>query len=101
MQAWIYRAKDLGIISDDKATSLFKRFRARGWQKREPGGGIPLEWPMRFELLVNLALAEEAISKRRASELLNKPVEQSIAEAAEEDGSRLPKEDGVLRLDQD
>ncbi|MDF0590882.1 helix-turn-helix domain-containing protein [Candidatus Methanocrinis natronophilus] len=101
MKAWIYRAKDLGIISEEKATALFKRFRARGWHKREPGGEIPEEWPMRFELLVNLALAEEAISKRRASELLNKPVEQSIAEAAEEDGSRLPKEDGVLRLDQD
>ncbi|MGB3943430.1 MAG: XRE family transcriptional regulator [Methanothrix sp.] len=101
MQAWIYRAKDLGIISDEKAAALFKRFRARGWHKREPGGEIPEEWPMRFELLVNLALAEGAISKRRASELLNKPVEQSIAEAAEEDGSRLPKEDGVLRLDQD
>jgi len=83
MQAWIYRAKDLGIISEERATALFKKFRARGWHKTEPGGEIPQEWPMRFEILVNLALAEEAISKRRASELLNEPVEQSVAEAAE------------------
>jgi Zn-dependent peptidase ImmA (M78 family)/DNA-binding XRE family transcriptional regulator len=83
MQAWIYRAKDLGIISEERATDLFKRFRARGWHKREPGGEIPQEWPMRFKLLVNLAVAEETISKRRATELLNEPMEQSVAEAAE------------------
>jgi Zn-dependent peptidase ImmA (M78 family)/DNA-binding XRE family transcriptional regulator len=83
MQAWIYRAKDLGIISEERATGLFKKFRARGWHKTEPGAQISSEWPMRFELLVNLALAEEAISKRRASELLNEPVERSPAELAE------------------
>lgn len=88
MQAWIYRAKELEIISEERATALFKRFRARGWHKREPGDEIPQEWPMRFELLVNLALSEEAISERRASELLNEPVEQSLAEAVEDDEIR-------------
>ena len=88
MQAWIYRAKDLGIISEEKATALFKRFRALGRHKREPGGEIPQEWPMRFELLVNLALAEEAISKRRAEELLNRPVEAAPTKNAEDDGIR-------------
>lgn len=88
MQAWIYRAKDLGIISEERATDLFKRFRARGWHKTEPGGEISQEWPMRFEILVNLALAEEAISRRRAEELLNRPVEQSPTDRAEEDEIR-------------
>ena len=101
MQAWIYRAKDLGIISEERAEGLFKKFRARGWHKTEPGAQIPPEWPMRFELLVNLALAEEAISKRRAEELLNKLVEQSVTETAEEDEIRLPKDEVELRLDQD
>lgn len=89
MQAWIYRAKDLGIISDEKATAVFKRFRALGRHKREPGGEIPLEWPMRFEFLVNLALAEETISKRRAEELLNKPVKTGSAKAGEDDEIRV------------
>jgi Zn-dependent peptidase ImmA (M78 family) len=88
MHTWIYRAKDLGIISKEGAMALFKKFRVRRWHKTEPGDEIPSEWPMRFELLVNLALAEEAISKRRASELLNEPMEQSLAEAAEEDEIR-------------
>jgi Zn-dependent peptidase ImmA (M78 family) len=88
MQAWIYRAKDLGIISDERAAAIFKRFRALGRHKREPGGEIPLEWPMRFEILVNLALAEEAISKRRAEELLNKPVETGSAKPGEDDEIR-------------
>lgn len=86
MQAWIYRAKDLGIISEERATALFKRFRALGRHKREPGAQVPQEWPMRFELLVNLALAEEAISKRRAEELLNRPLEAALGKATEDDG---------------
>jgi transcriptional regulator with XRE-family HTH domain len=88
MQAWIYRAKDLGIISEERATALFKRFRALGRHKREPGAQVPQEWPMRFELLVNLALAEEAISKRRAEELLNRPLEAALGKATEDDGIR-------------
>ncbi len=91
MQAWIYRAKDLGIISEERGTGLFKKFRARGWHKREPGAQISSEWPMRFEILVNLALAEEAISKRRAEELLNRPVEESFAEDSEASDSSAEK----------
>ena len=83
MQAWIYRAKDLGIISEERATGLFKKFRARRWHKTEPSAQISSEWPMRFEILVNLALAEEAISKGRAEELLNRPVKEPLTEDSE------------------
>lgn len=86
MQAWIYRAKDLGIIPEERAAVLFKKFRAKGWHLKEPGEPYPPERPMRFERLVVGALAEGIISEKRASELLGKPLEQFFSEAAQEHG---------------
>ena len=87
MQAWIYRAKDLGIISDNEAARLFKHFRARGWHRREPGEALPSERPLRMERLVYRALAEDMISRSRAQELLGEPLQPSWAtEATERDG---------------
>jgi Zn-dependent peptidase ImmA (M78 family) len=86
MQAWIYRAKDLGIIPEERAAALFKKFRAKGWHLKEPGEPYPPERPMRFERLVVGALAEGIISEKRASELLGKPLEQFLSETAQEHG---------------
>ena len=74
MQAWIYRASELNIITANKARSLFQQFRANGWHKTEPGDQIPPEEPMRMEQLIYRALAEELISQSRAQELLGKPL---------------------------
>ena len=70
MQAWIYRATDLGVISKSAAVSLFRRFRANGWHKQEPGDPIRLKKPERMKRLVLRAVAEEIISESRAAELL-------------------------------
>jgi Zn-dependent peptidase ImmA (M78 family)/DNA-binding XRE family transcriptional regulator len=86
MQAWIYRAKDLGILPEEKAIALFKKFRAKGWHLKEPGEPYPPERPMRFERLVVGAISEGIISEKRASELLGKPLEQFLSETAEEHG---------------
>ncbi len=86
MQAWIYRAKDLGILPEERATALFKKFRSMRWHLNEPGEPYPPERPMRFERLVMGALAEGTISERRASELLGKPLPQFLSEAAKEHG---------------
>ncbi len=86
MQAWIYRAKDLGIIPEERAAALFKKFRAKGWHLKEPGEPYPPERPVRFERLVVGALAEGIISEKRASELLGKPLEKFLSETAEEHG---------------
>ncbi|MFO7952723.1 MAG: XRE family transcriptional regulator [Bacillota bacterium] len=75
MQAWIYRAKDLGIISESSANGLFKLFRYKGWHKEEPGDTLPSEEPKRMERLVMRALAEDLISESRAAELLSLPLE--------------------------
>lgn len=76
MQAWIYRAKDLKIISENKAASLFQQFRARGWHRQEPGDAYPSETPMRMEQLIYRAIAEDMISRSKAQELLGKPLQQ-------------------------
>ncbi|NYE57757.1 XRE family transcriptional regulator [Carboxydothermus ferrireducens] len=69
MQAWIYRARDLGIISETKAQQLYAIFRKKGYHLQEPVS-IPSEIPSRFERLIHRALAEELISDTKAHELL-------------------------------
>jgi Zn-dependent peptidase ImmA (M78 family) len=73
MQQWIYRAKDLSIISESRAVELFKLFRSRGWRVTEPGYEVPSEKPERFERLVLQAVTEKLISPVRAAEVLGKP----------------------------
>jgi Zn-dependent peptidase ImmA (M78 family)/DNA-binding XRE family transcriptional regulator len=75
MQAWIYRAKDLSIISENTAARLFQQFCANDWRRQEPGKPYPSETPMRMERLIYRALAEDLISRSRAQELLGKPLQ--------------------------
>ena len=75
MQAWIYRAKDLSIISENTAARLFQQFRVNDWHRQEPGKPYPSETPMRMERLIYRALAEDLISRSRAQELLGKPLQ--------------------------
>ncbi|RMF29837.1 MAG: ImmA/IrrE family metallo-endopeptidase [Chloroflexi bacterium] len=82
MQAWIYRAKDLHILSPAAAERLFRRFRREGWHRREPGDPIPPEEPGRMKRLVLRALAEDLISESRAAELLGTPLERFWHEEA-------------------
>ena len=51
MQAWVYRAKDLSIISENTAARLFQQFRVNDWHSQEPGKPYPYpsETPMRME----------------------------------------------------
>lgn len=86
MRAWIYRAKDLEILSESKASILLKQFRNNGWNIKEPGDPYPAEYPQRFELLVMQSLAEDIISEKRAAELLGKPLKQFWSEVAKEHG---------------
>jgi Zn-dependent peptidase ImmA (M78 family)/DNA-binding XRE family transcriptional regulator len=82
MQAWIYRAKDLGILSDSSAAQLFQQFRQQGWHRQEPGDPIPPEVPGRMKRLVMRALVEDLISESRAAELLGMPLTKFWQEEA-------------------
>jgi hypothetical protein len=75
MQAWIYHAKDLSIISENTAARLFLQFRVNAWHRQEPGNPYPSETPMRMERLIYRALAEDLISRSRAQELYGKPLQ--------------------------
>lgn len=87
MQAWIYRAKDLGILSEAATTELWREFSLRGWRREEPGDQIEPEKPARMKRLVLRALAEDVISESRAAELLGMPLEDFWQqEAKQHDG---------------
>lgn len=86
MQGWIARARDLNIISPERARYLFQDFRRQGWHKREPGKQLPPEEPKRMERLALRAVAEALISSSRAAELLGKSMEEFRYQMMEEYG---------------
>ncbi len=69
MQQWVYRAKDLGIITQSHAKSWFIQFRHIN-AKIEPGEQIPEEVPTRMRKIVFQELAENIIAPPKAAELL-------------------------------
>lgn len=75
MQQWIYRAKNLDIISESRAIEWFKLFRIKKWYKDEPVN-VEVEEPQRFKLLVIQAVAEGIISPIRAAEFLDIPYDK-------------------------
>lgn len=70
MRAWIFRAKDVGVIDDADATRLHRLFTQKGWHRTEPGSAVAPEQPKLFEQLVLRALAEDMVSTSKAAELL-------------------------------
>ncbi|MEM3433902.1 MAG: XRE family transcriptional regulator [Candidatus Methanomethyliaceae archaeon] len=74
MRAWLFRLRDLGIISASYYQRMERQFRACGWHLREPGVQVPAEQPTRFKRLVERAVAEDLISLARAADLLNQPL---------------------------
>ncbi len=75
MQGWVHRAEDLSIISHSTAGKMFAYFKANKLDVCEPGKQISPEIPSRMERLALKGIAEGLISDRRATELLNKPLD--------------------------
>lgn len=75
-QQWIYRAKNLGIISEACAVGWFRLFRAKGWHKAEPGDALPEEKSERLHRLALQAVAEDLASPARAAELADIPLDE-------------------------
>ena len=76
IQAIIYRAKDLNIISDYYTATLFKLINQMGWKLVEPYEYQGKEISNRFDQLIYRALSEEIISMSKAASLKN----QKLAE---------------------
>lgn len=69
MQAWIYRAVDLGILEGSAARSLVTAMSAKGWRRREPVDLQNQERPLKLQQLVLRALAEGSLSLARAQKI--------------------------------
>ena len=76
MQGWLYRARDLNVISQVAFQNMYRMFAARGWRKEEPGPGYDPEKPKLFMQLVFHAFAEDLIGESKAAELLGKSLSE-------------------------
>lgn len=70
MAAWVFRARDVGVLPPAAAESMFRSFTTHGWRRREPGDPVSPEVPQLFERLVLRALAEDMVSTTKAAELM-------------------------------
>ena len=69
MQAWIYRATDLGIIEPAHGRSLVADLSARGWRKAEPVAFDARERPLRLRQLTMRAHAEGLLTDAQAERI--------------------------------
>jgi len=69
MQAWVYRARDCGIIEDQHFRFLFDQMSRMGIRRKEPVEYKGRERPQRFMQMVLRALAEGLLSQKQALEL--------------------------------
>jgi len=79
IQAWLYRAKDLGILSQNAFSRHFRQLSATYGRRQEPGEPVPPEEPRRLDQLVYRAFAEGLISHSRAAELLGQSLTQFLS----------------------
>ena len=70
MQSIIYRACQLGIISEFEKTKWFKKFSTAGFRTHEPID-IEIEKSDKFEQMICEAVSEGYISESKAAEYLN------------------------------
>jgi len=91
MQALIFRAKDLHIITNAKLSDLFDVFRENGWRENEPGDHLKSESPSRMKRMIFRALSEHKITRSRAAELIGTDFDQfCMNETREHNGFPIP-----------
>ncbi|WP_292544304.1 XRE family transcriptional regulator [Methanoregula sp.] len=91
MQALIYRARDLHIITPAKWSQIFDIFTERDWREREPGDQLRPETPNRMKRMIFRALSEHKITRSRAAELIGTDFDQFCRnEINEHNGFPIP-----------
>jgi Zn-dependent peptidase ImmA (M78 family) len=76
VQAWIYRMRELKVISESYAGSLFRYLRRNKLYDKELGNPLPAERNGRYEFLVVQAVEQGIISEAKGAELLNTPLNE-------------------------
>lgn len=82
IQAIMFRAKHLGIITESNFKSFITYFSMRGYKKKEPGRYEGYEKSNRFKQLLFRAVSEEVISTSKAAALDNKKLSEFREELA-------------------
>ena len=67
IKSLIQRARELGLVDQDRATSLYKQISARGWNKSEPGY-VAREKPRAFRKLAEIYYGPGPNTERLADE---------------------------------
>ena len=88
MAAWLFRAKDQHVISDDTYIGMIKLFSLRKWNKAEPLDDIKGEEPIFMATLVLHSHAEGIISVSKAAELLNQDIRTFYSFEGESDAGQ-------------
>jgi hypothetical protein len=70
VQGWIFRARDLEIITENYARQLFRQIGMLGWQKEEPFPYIADEEPVLLHQMILHAIAEDLIPGDRVRQVL-------------------------------
>jgi Zn-dependent peptidase ImmA (M78 family)/DNA-binding XRE family transcriptional regulator len=83
IQAIMFRAKHLGIVSESFHKNFMIMFSMKGYKKNEPGEYSGSEKSNRFKQLIYRALAEEIISSSKAAALDNKKLSEFRDDLAE------------------
>lgn len=73
LQAVMYRAKSLGLVSDRQFRAFRETVNARGWTVTEPVEYAGVERATRFRRLVHNAVAADILDLERAAELAGVP----------------------------
>jgi hypothetical protein len=55
IKSLVRRARELGVVDQERATSLYRQISARGWNKAEPGY-VPIEKPRALKKKVEIAI---------------------------------------------
>ena len=65
LQGWVYRAKDLGILSPELATKYWTELNRRGWKKCEPYEFVADEKPALLKQMISRAVEAGLVSPFR------------------------------------
>jgi Zn-dependent peptidase ImmA (M78 family)/DNA-binding XRE family transcriptional regulator len=68
IKSLVRRARELGVIDQDRSISLYKQISARGWNRREPGY-VPYEKPRAFRKLAEIVYGPGPNVQRLAADL--------------------------------